>query len=91
MPNGSRKNIRGNAAGKGLLRALGGRGGKLAGFAAIAAPIAGFVISDLKSHNSIIRGMANAFIDGYRETKASMYERSDPVDITDQVEIVDID
>jgi len=80
-----------NRTGKGIMR---GRGGKLAGFSAIVVPIAGFIINDLKKPDGIIKGLFSAFRDGYRDARSArdaQYESSGAVDITDQVEIVDID
>ncbi|MBN2226932.1 MAG: hypothetical protein JW763_06175 [candidate division Zixibacteria bacterium] len=74
--------------GGGLRRAMSGKSGKWAGFSAIAAPIIGFVVHDLTKPNSLIRGLVSDLVAKYR---ASHPRVSEPIDITDQVDIVDSD
>ena len=72
----------------GLRRAMSGKSGKWAGFSAIAAPIVGFVVHDLTKPNSVIRGLVSNLVTKYRTAHPRV---SEPIDITDQVDIVDSD
>lgn len=71
---------------KRLRGAFSGRKGKAIGIASIATPIVGFVVNDLKKPNSIIRALIGKTATKLLERKA---EKTQVIDITDQVEIVE--
>jgi len=87
MTGGQGRGGRGMGQG-GLRRAMSGKSGKWAGFSAIAAPLIGFVVHDLTRPKSIIRSLVGDLVDKYRTTHPRV---SEPIDITDQVDIVDSD
>jgi len=64
------------------------KSGKTIGIASLAAPVVGFIVSDLQKPNSIIRGLIGKTVNKLLETKS---ERTEAIDITHEVEIIDDD
>jgi hypothetical protein len=61
--------------------------GKTVGLASIAAPIVGFVVNDLKKPDSVIRALTAATV---RKLLPAKTDRPKAIDITDKVEIIEI-
>ena len=62
--------------------------GKTVGIASLAAPIVGYIISDLQKPNSTIRNLIGKTVNRLLETK---FRKSEAIDITHEVEIIDDD
>ncbi len=60
--------------------------GRTVGVASLAAPILGYIISDLQKPNSTIRNLVNKGINRLLESKI---RKTEAIDITHEVEIID--
>lgn len=67
-----------------LRGAFSGKRGKAVGVAAVAAPVIGLIVEDLKSPDSLIRQLANRAAARWLPSKP----QPEAIDITDRVEIV---
>lgn len=68
-----------------LGRCLSGKSGKAIGFTSIAAPIAAFVINDLKKPDSVIKQLVGAAV----KMLPSRTKNAQQLDISDQAEIIE--
>lgn len=71
---------------KRLGRCFSGKQGKTIGIASIAAPVAGFIVNDLRKPNSIIR---NLLAITAAKLLPARFERRKALDISDKVEIIE--
>ena len=71
---------------KRLGRCFSGKQGKTIGIASIAAPVAGFIVNDLRKPNSIIR---NLLAITAAKLLPARFERRKALDISDKVEVIE--
>ncbi len=64
-----------------------GKRGKAIGFTSIAAPIIGYVVNDLRKPDSIVRELIGGVV---RKLLPPRSEKLEAIDITDKVEILEI-
>jgi hypothetical protein len=64
---------------------MSGRKGKTIGLSALAAPIAGFIVNDLRKPDSIIRKLVGSAI---AKLDSSLKEKRKKLDIGDKAEVV---